>query len=356
MLKGHIHGILRREDFMDNGMTPKERWYAGMAMKELDRPPVACMTQSATVDQMEAVNVFWPDAHTNPQMMAKLGIAQNSVLGFEAARIPFCLTIEVENMGLPVDLGKVDRTPMVKGHPFNEDNLDTIEIPKDFIDMGRAKVVREAAEIMKEEVGKDLPIVVGTTGPFTIAGHLVGTENLLLWILTNPEAVHEAVKIGAEIAYQYQKAIDAIGVDAIQQSDPSASTDMLSGEMFDEFASPYIKRSFEGIESAKTILHICGDTTILLDHMIATGVDGLSIEEKVDPFKAVELVDGRAALIGNCGVVNPLLQGTPETTREHARKICESGFNVASPGCGLAARVSKDNLMAFVDEVKKFRK
>jgi [methyl-Co(III) methanol-specific corrinoid protein]:coenzyme M methyltransferase len=341
---------------MDDGMTPKERWYAGMAMKDLDRPPVACMTQSATVDQMEAINVFWPDAHTDPQMMAKLGMAQNSVLGFEAARIPFCLTIEVEIMGNPVELGKIDRTPMVKGHPYNEDNLDTIEIPKDFIDMGRAKVVREAAKIMKEEVGKDLPIVIGTTGPFTIAGHLVGTENLLLWIVTQPEKVHEAVKIGAEIAYQYQKAIDAIGIDAIQQSDPSASTDMLSGEMFDEFAAPYIKRSFEGVEDAKTILHICGDTTMLLDHMIATGVDGLSIEEKVDPFKAVELVDSRAALIGNCGVVNPLLQGTPELTREHAKKICESGFNVLSPGCGLAARVPKDNLLAFVDEVKKFRK
>lgn len=340
---------------MDDGIKPRDRWLKAINLKEVDRPPVCCMTQSATVDQMEAINVFWPDAHDDPVQMAELGMAANKVIGFESARIPFCLTVEAEILGTTVDRGKIDRTPMVKSHPYNEDNFDTIEIPKNFIDQGRAKVVREAAKIMKEKVGNELPIVVGTTGPFTLAGHLVGTENLLLWIITQPEKVHELMKITAEVTYTYQKAIDALGVDAIQQSDPSASTDMLSGEMFDEFAAPYIKRSFEGVENAKTVLHICGDTTILLDHMIATGVDALSIEEKVDPFKAVELVNGRAALVGNMGVVNPLLQGTPEKVREDARKIIEAGFNIVNPGCGLAARVSKENLLALVDEVKKYK-
>jgi [methyl-Co(III) methanol-specific corrinoid protein]:coenzyme M methyltransferase len=341
---------------MDNGMTPKERWYAAMAQKELDRPSVGVMTQSATVDQMEAIGVYWPDAHDDPELMAKLGMAQNTVLGFEAARIPFGLTIEAENLGLPVDRGKVDRTPMVKGHPYKEDNINELEIPKDFVDKGRAKVVRDAVGIMKKEVGDKLPIVVGTTGPFTLAGHLVGTENLLLWIVTQPEKVHELMKFTAEVCYEYQKAVNATGCDAIQQSDPSASTDMLSGEMFDEYAAPYIKRSFEGVDNAKTVLHICGDTTILLDHMINTGTTALSIEEKVDPFEAVKLVDGRAALVGNIGVVNPLLQGTPEITKEHTQAVCEAGFNVVSPGCGLAARVGKDNLIALVETVKAFKK
>ena len=327
-----------------------------MEGKEVDRPPVCCMTQSATVDQMEAIDVYWPDAHFDPKLMAELGIAGNSVIGFESARIPFCLTIEDEIMGVTVDKGKQDRTPMVKSHPFNEDTIDQIEIPDDFLERGRAKVVREAAKIVKEKVGDELPVVVGTTGPFTIAGHLVGTENLLLWIITQPDKVHEVLKKGAEVAHQYQKELDSIGVDAIQQSDPSASTDMLSGEMFDEFAAPYIKRSFEGVENAKSVLHICGNTTPLLENMIATGVDGLSIEEKVDPKEAVDIVDGRAALIGNLGVVNPLLQGTPDDVRKQAKVVCDAGFNVLNPGCGLASKVPKENLQALVETVKNYKK
>ncbi|MFW5914244.1 MAG: MtaA/CmuA family methyltransferase [Thermoplasmatota archaeon] len=337
-------------------MKPRDRWLASMEGKEVDRPPVCCMTQSATVDQMEAIDVYWPDAHFDPKLMAELGIAGNSVIGFESARIPFCLTIEVEIMGVTVDKGKPDRTPMVKSHPFNEDTIDQIEIPDDFLERGRAKVVREAAKILKEKVGDELPIVVGTTGPFTIAGHLVGTENLLLWIVTQPEKVHEVMKKGAEVAYQYQKELDSIGVDAIQQSDPSASTDMLSGEMFDEFAAPYIRRSFEGVENAKSVLHICGNTTPLLEHMIATGVDGLSIEEKVDPQEAVDIVNGRAALVGNIGIVKPLLQGTPYEVREDTMRVCEAGFNVVNPGCGMAAKVPNENLRAMVEAVRSFGK
>jgi len=338
---------------MDNGMRPRERWQRTMELKEVDRPPVCCMTQSATVDQMDAINVFWPDAHTSAEKMAALGMAAHQVIGFESVRAPFCLTVEVEIMGCNVDLGRKDRTPMVKSHPFNEDTIDEIKTPKNIAELGRAKEVVKAAKIMREKVGDELPVVIGTTGPFTVAGHLVGTENLLLWIVTNPDAVHAVLKKSAEVAYEYQKALDATGViDAIQQSEPSASTDMLSGEMFDEFAAPYVKRSFEGVEKAKTVLHICGDTTALLDHMIATGVDALSIEEKVDPYRAVEIVNGRAALVGNIGVVKPLLQGTPDDVVRDTKKIVDAGFNIVNPGCGLAASVPKANLEAIVATVK----
>lgn len=331
-------------------MTPKERFIAALSRKQLDRPAVGCVTQSVTVDQMDAVGVHWPAAHTDAQMMATLGAAGAKVFGFENARIPFCLTVEAEVFGAVVDLGKVDRTPMVKKHPYETEA--TPSFPKDFTNSGRVKAVIEATKLLKKQVGNELPIVVGTTGPLTIAGHLVGTENLLLMMITEPETVHKFIKVSCEMEKAYLKALVAAGADVIAMSDPSASTDMLSSEMFDEFAKPYTKEVWQGAEGAKKILHICGDTTLLIDHMIATGCDALSIEEKVDPVKAVELVNGRAALVGNMGVVRPLLQGTPEDCRAHALKIKEAGFNVVAPGCGLAARVPKANIEAMVKAIK----
>ncbi|MBM4237817.1 MAG: MtaA/CmuA family methyltransferase, partial [Euryarchaeota archaeon] len=298
----------------------------------------------------DAVGVHWPDAHTDPEKMATLAMAASKVFGFESARLPFCLTVEAEIMGCVVDLGKVDRTPMVKKHPFEA--TSEVDVPKDFSKLGRAKTVVEATKILKKKAGNELPAVVGTTGPFTIAGHLVGTENLLLWIITDPDAVHKFLKIAAEVEHNYLRAIAAAGADVVVMSDPSASTDMLSGEMFDEFAAPYIKKAFEGIDTTKNVLHICGDTTILLDHMIATGVHGLSIEEKVVPEKAVEIVDNRAALVGNVGVVKPLLQGTPADVAADAKRVAKAGFHLVAPGCGLAARVPKDNIQALVNAVK----
>jgi [methyl-Co(III) methanol-specific corrinoid protein]:coenzyme M methyltransferase len=335
-------------------MTPKERVIAALEKKKLDRPPVVCFTQSVTVDVMDATKTYWPDAHTNAKQMAALAVGTHTVLGLESARLPFCLTVEAEIMGCGVDLGKMDRTPMLKTHKFHAE--DAIEIPKDISHMGRVPTVIEATKLAKEMTKGEVPIVVGTTGPLTIAGHLVSTENLLLWMITDPEPVHKFIKASAELERKYIKALAAAGADVIVMSDPSASTDMLSGEMFDEFAKPYIKEAFADAGKAKTVLHICGDTSILIDHMVATGCNAISIEEKVAPEKAVEIMNHRIPLVGNIGVVRPLLQGTPEDTAAMAQRVCDAGFDLVAPGCGLAARVPKANIDAMVKTVKAYKR
>ena len=78
-------------------MTPRERVLAAMKQEKLDRPPVAVFTQSATIDQMDALNIYWPEAHSNAKMMCELGAAQATVFGFEAVRSSFCLTAEASN-------------------------------------------------------------------------------------------------------------------------------------------------------------------------------------------------------------------------------------------------------------------
>jgi [methyl-Co(III) methanol-specific corrinoid protein]:coenzyme M methyltransferase len=336
---------------MSDHMTPRDRVLAALARKKLDRPPAVCFTQSATIDAMEAVGVYWPNAHQDPHMMAELSAAPNKVWGVECARLPFCLTVEAEVMGCRVDLGKMDRTPMVKAHAVDENTIPD-ELPVGALYRGRIPAVVEGVRIAKQKYGKELPIVAGTTGPLTIAGHMVGTENLLLWIITNPEAVHKALKVATKMEKAYVEALGKAGADVIVMSDPSAGTDMLSPEMFDEYAKPYIKECFSNPGDAKTVLHICGDTTVLLDHMVATGVTGLSIEEKVQPEKAVDIVNGRAALVGNIGVVRPLLQGTPEDVKMETLRVKNAGFNLVAPGCGLAARVPLVNLQALVKAVK----
>lgn len=339
-------------------MTPRERILAAMKQESMDRPPVAVFTQSATIGQMKATGVSWPAAHSNPQMMATLGAAQATVLGFEAVRSSFCLTAEAERLGCIVDPGKEDRTPMLKKHPFNFDPMtgeyDTPALmdPEEFIKGGRPAVNIEAVKIMKKEHGDKYAIVAGNTGPFTLAGHLVSTENLVFGIMMEPTEVVKWVDAVNPIVKAYSQALSDAGADIIQMSEPSSSTDLLSPEMFTEYSGNYVKKSLATVKGADTVLHICGDTYPILDHMIATGVTGLSVEEKVDSAKAVKYVNGRAALVGNIGVVTPLLQGTPEDCYETGKRVVAAGFNIISPGCGLSALISNENLKAVVRAVK----
>jgi [methyl-Co(III) methanol-specific corrinoid protein]:coenzyme M methyltransferase len=339
-------------------MTPRERVLAAMKQEKLDRPPVAVFTQSATIGQMDALGVSWPEAHSNPEMMATLGAGQATVYGFEAVRASFCLTAEAERLGCVVDPGKRDRTPMLKKHPFkfdpmtdeyDEPNLMSLE---EFISGGRPKTVIDAVKIMKKKYGAEYPVIAGNTGPFTLAGHLVSTENLVFGIMMNPEEVVKWVDAVNPIVKGYCQALSDAGADIIQMSEPSSSTDLLSPDMFTEYSGKYVKASLAATKGADTVLHICGDTLPILDHMIATGVTGISIEEKVDSEVAVKHVNGRCALVGNIGVVHPLLQGTPAECEAAAKRIVKAGFNIISPGCGLSALISDENLKAVVRGVK----
>jgi len=339
-------------------MTPRERVLAAMKQEKLDRPPVAVFTQSATIDQMDAINTYWPEAHSDAKMMCELGAAQATVFGFEAVRSSFCLTAEAEALGCKVDPGKKDRTPMLKAHPFKFDPMSgeydepNLMAPEEFVKTGRPAVIIEATKLMKEKYGKDYAVIAGNTGPFTLAGHLVSTENLVFGIMMEPEKVKQWVDAVNPIVKAYCQALSDAGADIIQMSEPSASTDLLSPDMFTEYAGSYVKNSLAATKGCDTVLHICGDTAPILGHMIDTGVTGLSIEEKVDSAKAVEIVGGRAALVGNVGVVAPLLQGTPEDCAAAGKRIAEAGFNVISPGCGLSALIPGANLKALVDSVK----
>jgi len=339
-------------------MTPRERVLAAMKLEKMDRPPVACFTQSATIGQMDALNVYWPEAHSDPKLMAKLACGQADVLGFEGIRTSFCLTAEAERLGCSVDPGKKDRTPMLKKHPFKFDPMSgeydepNIMSPEEFMASGRPKAVCDSLEIMKKTHGKDYALIAGNTGPFTLAGHLVSTENLVFGIMMAPEEVVKWVDAVNPICKAYSQALSDAGADIIQMSEPSASTDLLSPDMFEDYAGKYVRTSLAATKGASSILHICGDTLPIIDHMIATKVTGMSIEEKVDPAAAVKAVNGRAALVGNVGVVFPLLQGTPADCEKQGQICAKAGFNVVSPGCGLSALIGNDNLKALVKGVK----
>ncbi len=341
-------------------MTPRDRVIAAMNKEKLDRPAVAIFTQSATLGQMDKVGAAWPEAHKNAELMAKLAAAQADLFGYEAVRASFCLTAEAERLGCKVQVDKKDAAPMLKAHPFKFDPMmgeyddpKSLMDPHTFVKEGRVKVVQDAVSILKKTHGKEYAIVAGNTGPFTLAGHLVSTENLVFGMMMAPEEVDKWVDATTPIVKAYTQALLDAGADVVQCSEPSASTDMLAPDMFEEAAGKAVKHSLAKCKGM-TVLHICGDTYPILDQMAASGVTGLSVEEKVDPFKAMEKVAGKVAMVGNVGSVRPLFQGTPEEVKAAAIHSAKAGFNVISSGCGIAVATSDANMKAMVDAIKGY--
>ena len=83
-------------------MNQKIRLLNTLKKLDADRPPFICpggMMNMAVMEIMEASQCTWPQAHTDPRMMAKLTLAAGHLAGIENVGVPFCMTVEAEAMG-----------------------------------------------------------------------------------------------------------------------------------------------------------------------------------------------------------------------------------------------------------------
>lgn len=344
-------------------ITPRERFYQAMHCEDTDRPPVCGMTTTGTMELMEYTGAFWPEAHKSGKQMAKIALGAYPFFGLESIRVPYCLTYEAEALGCKIALGKRNSTPMVRSNPFKDNPDAALEMmtEEEMVKLPRISEIIKSAQIISENRGQgtdhELPTLLGVTGPFTITGHLVGAENLMMWTLTEPAMVEKFTGYASDFEKMWLQYVeDNLCIDSVQMSEPTASYDMISPEFFDKYAVANLRKVYKPLKKTMAILHICGNMLPMLNNMIASGCTACSLEEKTDSAAAVKLADKRAALVGNVGVVPHLLMGTPEKVKEAAIHSADAGFNIISAGCGLSALIKKENLRAMVEAIVNYKR
>jgi len=330
-------------------MSPKRRVLAALMRGSVDFTPASSATTLGIRDAMAAFNAFYPAAHKDPEKMAKLGASLWELARLEVARVPFCLTVVAEALGCGINWGHEVRQPSVSRHV----PVDEIKLPDDLLEKGRIPVVRESLKILRRSVGDFLPILVGFEGPFTLAGHLVGTEKLLGMCITHPEKVKEILDITTEALIIVLKDMIRAGADYYVIPDPTAAPDVLDPSMFKEFVVPKHLEITENV-GAPSILHICGDVKKILPYMAECGYNGLSIEEVVDLVEARKIVGDDIALVGNVSTKKTLPFGKPEDVKAEALKALEAGVDILAPGCGIPPITPIQNIVALVEAAIEF--
>lgn len=327
--------------------TLKTRLLAALEGKPVDKVPVCSVTQTGIVELMDVVGASWPDAHTNPELMAKLAIANHELSGLEAVRVPYCLTVLVEAMGCEINMGTKNRQPSVTAHPYPKD-LEGANVPADLLQNGRIPAVLEAIKIIREKVGPDVPIIGGMEGPITIASDLVSVKSFMKWSLKKTDLFEQALDIATEAAIMYANALVEAGADIISVADPVASPDLMSPDSFKKFLKARLQKFSSSVNSV-TVLHICGNVNPILSDMADCGFEGLSVEEKIgSPKKAKEVIGDRARFIGNISSPFTLLPGPIDKIKAEAKHALEEGVDVLAPGCGIAPMTPLENIKAMV--------
>ena len=122
------------------------------------------------------------------RLMAEAQIASYRRFGYDSIRVFTDLYTQAEAMGAVVRYPD-DETAFLEP-PATRGLADPELRPADPLRDGNLPAHLEAAARVLDAVGKEVPVTVALTGPFTTASCLVGTENLVRLTLHRPEAVH----------------------------------------------------------------------------------------------------------------------------------------------------------------------
>ncbi len=201
---------------------------------------------------------------------------------------------------------------------------------------------------------EDFHVLGMSWGPFTTAAHIRGAENIMMDINFDPDLVKKLVAKTADFCEQVQlRCIDA-GATALWMSDPTASEDMISSDMYREFAFNGTKQVCTHVKSKTKVpamLHMCGDTNETVKLLPDAGVDCFSCDVKVDLAAARKSVGKRMAIMGNIDPVKVLWQATPKDIRNASFKCIdaagrEGGF-ILAPGCESPRDCTDENMIAM---------
>lgn len=331
-------------------MTQKERLVAAVMNKPVDKVPVASITQTGTLELMKSSNAYWPAAHSNAKLMADLAVAGHSVAGLEAVRLPFGLTGEAASMGCRVNYheDKNDFTPTVE---CGFQSFDALPLPEPT--EGIMGVIIDALGLCRDKVGKDVPIIVGVTGPFTLAGHIRGVNDILTDVILDPDLVNRILDTTWQISANFANAVARSGADVVAFIEPMAS--IIGSDFFKAFVIPYMKKVAASVH-APTILHMCGDSLPMMEMMVETGVNGISIDQKVSAVEAKSAIKGKCSLIGNLNPIAVLQMVGEGGVKNECCRLLSEGVNVLAPGCGISPYTPTKNIFAMVKARDKYYK
>jgi uroporphyrinogen decarboxylase len=191
--------------------------------------------------------------------------------------------IEAEGYGAQVEDAGENAIPSIRHHPCSSlEEILALKQP-DIKRHGRFPDILEAATRLRD-VCTPASVAIPLSGPFSIASNLLGLENLLVEIMTEPEPVVKTLQHLAAFQVALAREILGQGLDIVF-FESSATPPLLSPAQFTTIELPALSQLTKGYAAAAgrpAALVIGGNTLGILDAIAQTGADSIICPSETD--------------------------------------------------------------------------
>lgn len=294
---------------------------------------------------LRVVGYTMDEVYNSPEKQLELSILMDKMFKLDFVSAVDDGNIFCETLGIPMKRYDYDFS-MVVEHPIKDiETLSKLKVPNSYKD-GRMPIKLKSLELIANHFDK--PLKISIQGPFTLAVQLGGAENVLRSIIKNPYYVEKLLAYTTEVVLTYAKAVEKAGAKYISIAEPS--TIMISPKRYEKLAAKNLRYIYENLSCWKGI-HICGDTTKILDFMINFGVDAISLDQIMNLPEVAKEVPEDIVIIGNIDPINVLAKMTPEQVKEKTLKLKREMKDfpnyIVSFGCTSLNNTPIENLKAF---------
>ena len=340
-------------------MNGYERIKAALAGEEVDKIPV--MLHNFMMVAREA-GISMKQYRENPKAIADAFIRSVEKYSYDGILIDIDTATLAGACGVDVDFPEGEPA---RGHGGFMDSYEMLPNLKP-VDVGAYKYVQiwcEAVHLVKEHFGNEIYVRGNCDqAPFSLASMIRGTENWMMdFYMTEEKLIFELLDYCTEASSQFIKLMAQTGCDMVSNGDSPAGPEMIPPDLYTKFAQPYVTKVVDVAHASGLdyVLHICGNTDIIIDQMIETGADGLELDYKTDVKKAFNQMQDKCTFFGNVDPSGVLAMGSVELVREETLKLLDvfsqTNHFVLNSGCALPSSTPSENIVEFIKTAREYK-
>ena len=260
-------------------MNGKERIEAALAGRSADTVPVMLHNFLMAADE---AGFTQEEYRSNPKKLAESHIKAIERYRYDGVVVDMDTTVLAGSVGVPVSF------PIDGPARVHEPLLNTIEdvatLPTARVEDYRyVQIWLEAVRILVDYFGGEI-FVRGNCdqSAFSLATMLRTPAQFMMDLYddVNANLVMDLLEYCADVSRQFIRLMAQTGCHMVSKGDSPAGPDMISPEMYQRFAFVHEKSDVDEAHShgLPFALHICGDTTRILDGMIGTETDAIELD------------------------------------------------------------------------------
>ena len=298
----------------------------------------------------------------SPTVIAETFIAAVEKYQYDGILIDIDTVTLAGAVGVPVDFPDDDPARTNIGNVTNLEDVIHLK-PARVEDYKYIQIWLEAVRLLKEYY-KDEIYIRGNCdqAPFSLASMMRGAQNWMLDLMIGTDDQLELLlEYCTNASSQFIKLMAQTGCDMVSNGDSPAGPEMISPEMYLKYAAPYEKKIVEVAHQAGVAytLHICGNTDVILEHMVLTGADAFELDYKTDIAKIFNTIHNTNTFIGNIDPSAILALGTPDSVQRKTLELLSIYKNsnrfILNAGCAIPPNTPSENLKMMIDTARNFR-